>query len=85
MIRIPIHRIPTHPGEMLLEEFLKPMGIVQRELTVRNTRPILDPPDELVAARLRQHLHPEHLMKNLFGLVYFREKLRTWQNSSILR
>jgi addiction module HigA family antidote len=32
MIRIPTHRTPTHPGEMLLEEFLKPMGITQREL-----------------------------------------------------
>jgi antitoxin HigA-1 len=32
MIRIPSHREPTHPGEMLLEEFLKPMGITQREL-----------------------------------------------------
>ena len=33
MIRIPTHRAPTHPGEMLLEEFLKPMGITQRELS----------------------------------------------------
>ena len=32
MIKIPTHRAPTHPGEMLLEEFLKPMGISQREL-----------------------------------------------------
>lgn len=32
MIRIPTHRAPTHPGEMLLEEFLKPMGITQRDL-----------------------------------------------------
>ena len=32
MIRIPTHRAPTHPGEMLLEEFLKPMGLSQREL-----------------------------------------------------
>ncbi len=29
MIRRPKHRPPTHPGEMLLEEFLKPMGIPQ--------------------------------------------------------
>src|SRR5262245_44623862 len=27
---IPKHRIPTHPGEILLEEFLKPLGITQR-------------------------------------------------------
>jgi addiction module HigA family antidote len=32
MIRIPTHRAPTHPGEMLLEEFLAPMGITQRQL-----------------------------------------------------
>lgn len=32
MMRIPTHREPTHPGEMLLEEFLKPMNITQREL-----------------------------------------------------
>lgn len=29
---IPENRIPTHPGEVLLEEFLKPMGITQRRL-----------------------------------------------------
>ena len=33
MIRIPTKREPTHPGEMLLEEFLIPMGITQRELS----------------------------------------------------
>ena len=32
MIRIPTHRAPTHPGEMLLEEFLTPMNITQRDL-----------------------------------------------------
>ena len=32
MVRIPTHRQPTHPGEMLLEEFLTPMGITQQEL-----------------------------------------------------
>ena len=31
-MRIPTHRPPTHPGEMLLEEFLVPMGMTQREL-----------------------------------------------------
>jgi len=30
MSLIPTHRTPTHPGEMLLEEFLGPMGITQR-------------------------------------------------------
>ena len=32
MILVPTHRTPTHPGVMLLEEFLAPMGITQREL-----------------------------------------------------
>jgi addiction module HigA family antidote len=32
MVRVPTSRIPTHPGEMLLEEFLIPMGISQRDL-----------------------------------------------------
>jgi len=32
MVRIPTKRAPTHPGEMLLEEFLNPLGLTQREL-----------------------------------------------------
>jgi antitoxin HigA-1 len=32
MVRIPKVRVPTHPGEMLLEEFLIPMEITQRDL-----------------------------------------------------
>lgn len=29
---VPTHRVPTHPGEMLLEDFLQPLGLTQREL-----------------------------------------------------
>ena len=32
MVRIPKFREPTHPGEMLLKEFLLPMSISQRNL-----------------------------------------------------
>ncbi|MDQ3262017.1 MAG: HigA family addiction module antitoxin [Pseudomonadota bacterium] len=32
MIRVPTNRAPTHPGEMLLEEFLLPMNLTQRQL-----------------------------------------------------
>ena len=32
MVRIPTNRTPTHPGEMLLEDFLTPMALTQREL-----------------------------------------------------
>src|SRR5207249_7581822 len=33
--RLPPRRAPTSPGEMLLEEFIKPLGITQSELAVR--------------------------------------------------
>ena len=29
MVRIPTHGPPTHPGEMLREEFVRPLGITQ--------------------------------------------------------
>ena len=32
MIRVPTHRAPIHPGEILLDEFLSPMGVTQRQL-----------------------------------------------------
>ena len=32
MVRIPTHRVPTHPGEMLLLEFLLPMSLSQKNL-----------------------------------------------------
>lgn len=31
-MRLPTHRAPTSPGEMLLKEFLEPMGITQKQL-----------------------------------------------------
>lgn len=32
MVNIPTHRPPTHPGELLLNEFLEPMKITQSKL-----------------------------------------------------
>ena len=32
MVRIPTHKPPTHPGEMLLLEFLRPMKLSQHRL-----------------------------------------------------
>jgi len=34
-MRLPSHRAPTHPGEMLLEEFLIPLGMTQKDLAQR--------------------------------------------------
>ena len=32
MAPVPTRREPTHPGEMLLQEFLRPMDVTQRQL-----------------------------------------------------
>ena len=37
---IPTHRIPTHPGEILLEEFLSPSGITQVQLAAHIGVPV---------------------------------------------
>jgi addiction module HigA family antidote len=37
---IPKHRSPVHPGEVLVEEFLTPMGISQVELARRMGVPV---------------------------------------------
>jgi addiction module HigA family antidote len=37
---IPKNRIPTHPGEVLLEEFLKPSGMSQVELAQKLSVPV---------------------------------------------
>jgi len=34
-MRLPRNRRPTHPGEILLEEFLVPLGITQRDAAER--------------------------------------------------
>jgi addiction module HigA family antidote len=35
MLRVPTNRRPVHPGEVLREEFLEPMGLSQVELADR--------------------------------------------------
>ena len=36
---LPTHRPPTHPGEMLLKEFLEPLGVSQAEAAIRMSIP----------------------------------------------
>jgi addiction module HigA family antidote len=50
MVRIPTHREPTHPGEMLLKEFLQPMGMSQQDLA-RQIRVPFQRVNELVNRR----------------------------------
>ncbi|MFN2398998.1 MAG: HigA family addiction module antitoxin [Gemmatimonadaceae bacterium] len=35
MSRLPTHRPLTHPGEMLLEEYLEPLGLTQTDFAAR--------------------------------------------------
>ncbi len=37
---VPTHRPPTHPGEILLEEFLKPLGLTQVTAAARMGIPL---------------------------------------------
>jgi len=37
---IPKHRIPAHPGEILLEEFLRPLGVSQVALAAHLGVPV---------------------------------------------
>ncbi len=39
-MRLPTHRSPTHPGEILLYEFLKPMKMSQMQLAKKMGVPI---------------------------------------------
>lgn len=32
MVRVPTDREPTHPGKVLRQEFLRPMGLAQQEV-----------------------------------------------------
>jgi addiction module HigA family antidote len=36
---LPTHRAPTHPGEMLLKEFLEPLGVSQVDAATRMSIP----------------------------------------------
>lgn len=37
---VPKHRVPAHPGEILAEEFLRPMGITQTRLAAHLGVPV---------------------------------------------
>ena len=50
MVRIPTDREPTHPGEMLLREFLMPLGMTQQSLA-RSIRVPYQRVNEIVRGR----------------------------------
>ena len=66
MVRVPTHRPPTHPGEMLLEAFLEPLQMTQTELAER-----IDVPFQRVNSLVngRRALTPDTALRlsRLFG------------------
>ena len=40
MMRLPAVRTPTHPGELLLEEFIRPLGLLADEIAMMNQIPL---------------------------------------------
>ena len=71
---LPSHRIATHPGQILLEEFLEPTGLSQAELARALTIP-LNRVNELV--RGKRGVTPETALL-LAG--YFRNSAEFWMN-----
>lgn len=67
MVRIPTNRPPTHPGEMLFEEFLKPTKITQRELAVRLRLPYYQV-NKLIHGKCRVTLDIARRLGKLFDM-----------------
>jgi addiction module HigA family antidote len=71
---LPSHRIATHPGQVLLQEFLEPMGLTQAELARALTVP-LNRVNELV--RGKRGISPDTALL-LAG--YFKNSPEFWMN-----
>lgn len=67
MVRIPTHGAPTHPGEMLLEEFLKPLDMTQTELAERIGVPI-NRVNEIIRGRRGITVDTALRLERLFGM-----------------
>ena len=66
---LPTNRPPTHPGEMLLEEYLKPRGLTQTEAAGRMgiplRCPVVDEPAERLGPLARAEGHEAKCVKCL--------------------
>ena len=71
---LPTHRIATHPGQILLQEFLEPLDLTQAELARALTIP-LNRVNELV--RGKRGITPETALL-LAG--YFKNSAEFWMN-----
>jgi antitoxin HigA-1 len=71
---LPSHRIATHPGRILLQEFLEPLGLTQAELARALAIP-LNRVNELV--RGKRGVSPETA---LLLAEYFKNSAEFWMN-----
>ena len=71
---LPSHRIATHPGKILLQEFLEPLGLTQAELA-RSLDIPLNRVNELV--RGKRGVTPETA---LLLARYFKNSAEFWMN-----
>jgi addiction module HigA family antidote len=71
---LPTHRVATHPGQILLQEFLEPLNLTQAELARALTIP-LNRVNEL--ARGKRGITPETALL-LAG--YFKNSAEFWMN-----
>jgi addiction module HigA family antidote len=71
---LPSHRIATHPGQILLQEFIEPLGLTQAELA-RTLNIPLNRVNELV--RGKRGITPETALL-LAG--YFKNSAEFWMN-----
>jgi antitoxin HigA-1 len=62
----PSHRAPTHPGDMLLEEFLEPLSMSQAELA-RQLGKTAASIDELVKGKRGVSAEMAVLLSDVFG------------------
>ncbi|MGC1371887.1 MAG: HigA family addiction module antitoxin [Candidatus Sulfotelmatobacter sp.] len=71
---LPSHRVATHPGQILLEEFLNPLGLTQAELARALAIP-LNRVNELV--RAKRGITPKTA---LLLSEYFKNSAEFWMN-----
>src|SRR3954468_6656426 len=77
MVRIPTHEPPAHPGEILLEDYLKPLGMTQVELAARLEVP-LNRVNEIVKGKRGVTPDTALRLERLFGT-----SAQSWLNAQL--
>lgn len=78
MVRIPTHEPPAHPGEILLEDYLKPLSMTQVELAERIEVP-LNRVNEIVKGKRGVTPDTALRLERLFGA-----SAQSWLNAQLV-